>query len=520
MMLFPGCALIVIGDVGLPDHCAVRVILPVIGLAKLNAVASPAFRHSTKVKVDEGNTVARPSPNPTRDGYTFAGWFKEAAGITAWNFDDAITAPVTIYAKWDDNSKATIRYKTVPYGSANFGENASPNFIKSVKDGEPYVLVYSAKDATTHYYLYYMGYISSVPIAYKTAYRYNGVTPITIVYEKSWHTEESIMESMTTTKDRTWETNASAKVGVEVGGEAGIPLVAKGTVKASFEATVGGSYGETVSTSSTWETTRTRMQGESESISATIGENNEAPGMYRYALFGITDVFCLFKVDPTTREILSQTIVNCGRENSYAWGIDFEPDEHGTWGKTGDGPLFDIPDVDFLNMPAPTELIEDLPEPPPTTATGYMSYNMGDVIQTANRIGGGDDEIDSKNGQKTIVTLNISIQPDTYNPSLNVYRSIKINYTYTVKEGKSNWSELQFIGSKTIPLDFDLIELTGYTNQTYSGDIWDKHHDWVSVISNGSNLLRWLSVKIDGSGNDLNNIGFNATLNINYVKKL
>ncbi len=39
--------------------------------------------------------------DPTRTGYTFDGWFKEAAGTNAWTFTtDTVTAATTLYGKW------------------------------------------------------------------------------------------------------------------------------------------------------------------------------------------------------------------------------------------------------------------------------------------------------------------------------------------------------------------------------------------------------------------------------------
>ena len=41
--------------------------------------------------------------DPTKDGYTFDGWYKEAACTTTWNFDsDTITENITLYAKWTE----------------------------------------------------------------------------------------------------------------------------------------------------------------------------------------------------------------------------------------------------------------------------------------------------------------------------------------------------------------------------------------------------------------------------------
>ena len=43
--------------------------------------------------------------NPTRTGYTFEAWTKEATGVTAWNFaTDTVTQNSTLFAKWVANS--------------------------------------------------------------------------------------------------------------------------------------------------------------------------------------------------------------------------------------------------------------------------------------------------------------------------------------------------------------------------------------------------------------------------------
>jgi uncharacterized repeat protein (TIGR02543 family) len=52
--------------------------------------------------VAKGGTVSKPSPDPTRDGYGFDGWFTgEAADAADWSFTgDTVSADITLYARW------------------------------------------------------------------------------------------------------------------------------------------------------------------------------------------------------------------------------------------------------------------------------------------------------------------------------------------------------------------------------------------------------------------------------------
>ena len=50
-----------------------------------------------------GSTVAKPA-DPTREGYTFGGWYTDAACTRAYDFSAAVTADMTLYAKWVKNA--------------------------------------------------------------------------------------------------------------------------------------------------------------------------------------------------------------------------------------------------------------------------------------------------------------------------------------------------------------------------------------------------------------------------------
>lgn len=61
--------------------------------------------------VDHNALVTEPTAPPTLKGYTFGGWYKEAACTTAWDFaNEQVTDNITIYAKWISKSYTIVYY--------------------------------------------------------------------------------------------------------------------------------------------------------------------------------------------------------------------------------------------------------------------------------------------------------------------------------------------------------------------------------------------------------------------------
>ena len=76
--------------------------------------------------VDDDEPATEPTA-PTRTGYTFAGWYRDAALTTAYNFSTPVTGNITLYAKWTpnihtityyDSSGALLYTDTAQYGSS------------------------------------------------------------------------------------------------------------------------------------------------------------------------------------------------------------------------------------------------------------------------------------------------------------------------------------------------------------------------------------------------------------------
>jgi uncharacterized repeat protein (TIGR02543 family) len=66
-----------------------------------------------KTGVAAGSKITAPSETPTRSGYTFAGWYRDADCKAQWLFGrDTVTADVTLYVKWLSGTVYTITFDT------------------------------------------------------------------------------------------------------------------------------------------------------------------------------------------------------------------------------------------------------------------------------------------------------------------------------------------------------------------------------------------------------------------------
>ena len=69
-------------------------------------------------RVKQGHPVIEPSAKPRCAGFTFVGWYKDAACTQAWDFaKDVVTADMTLYAKWSAVGSAST-------GDTNKGDDA------------------------------------------------------------------------------------------------------------------------------------------------------------------------------------------------------------------------------------------------------------------------------------------------------------------------------------------------------------------------------------------------------------
>ena len=82
----------------------------------LNYENAPVWAPTT---VADGTTVSKPT-DPTRDSFTFEGWYTEAACTTEYNFTLLVITDLTLYAKWE----ADVPSSTFTMGPAKNNSHA------------------------------------------------------------------------------------------------------------------------------------------------------------------------------------------------------------------------------------------------------------------------------------------------------------------------------------------------------------------------------------------------------------
>ena len=84
-------------------------------------------------QVEKGSKATKPIPNPTRTGYTFDGWYTTSTFETAFDFDSAINADTTVYAKFTENPKPIAEQDITVDGSFTYNGSAQTPTV-TVKD--------------------------------------------------------------------------------------------------------------------------------------------------------------------------------------------------------------------------------------------------------------------------------------------------------------------------------------------------------------------------------------------------
>jgi hypothetical protein len=344
-------------------------------------------------------------------------------------------------------------------------------------DGKTYSMVSSGYDDDYYYYIYLLGHIERVPVVYSDAYEYDGTTTWSFSYEEGQCTEESVEESMSTTMENsvTNTVTNSWATEVEVGFE-----------KGPFSASVSETYTherskeemKSRSTSNTLTTAKTKINTETSSVSYTIGENNEPPGKYRYTLFGTTDVYYQLITNKNFEFVEASTIACARPPVTLYWGIDYDPDPSGDFGKTAKSKNLAIPDLDLSELSKPAIKIEDMTTPLTTVWTKTITDDAHQITSTNAYIERFKTDLDLVELQNAgYTTINIKVDFEAKRNGSNILVAVNFPTSETGTDNSiidkntgagNDWETFTFNGSTDIRSFFNHMSIL-HANVTYGG---------------------------------------------------
>lgn len=96
--------------------------------------------------VKSGEKAVESDEEPTRNGYTFAGWYSNSGLTTSFSFSSAITANTTVYAKWtvDTDGEVDEYIVTFDAGDGKFSTGSSTSVVTTANKK----LIYPSSEPT------------------------------------------------------------------------------------------------------------------------------------------------------------------------------------------------------------------------------------------------------------------------------------------------------------------------------------------------------------------------------------
>ena len=131
--------------------------------------------------VNDCETVDKPM-NPTRDGYTFAGWYTNSVGSKKFSFDTKIIEDITLYAKWDKKSSGVGKFFVVTFNSNGGSAVTSQTVQKGEYASQPAAPI---KDG-----FIFDGWYLDVELTVPYSFTSSGVTEDVTLYAK-WRKEST-----------------------------------------------------------------------------------------------------------------------------------------------------------------------------------------------------------------------------------------------------------------------------------------------------------------------------------------
>ncbi|MBQ6540178.1 MAG: InlB B-repeat-containing protein [Oscillospiraceae bacterium] len=83
--------------------------------------------------VENGKKASKPA-DPTKEGYTFDGWYRDEKLTEAYDFSTSVTADITLYAKWTEDT--SIKYTVTDGADSSWKKGTSSGVTMTIKRSE------------------------------------------------------------------------------------------------------------------------------------------------------------------------------------------------------------------------------------------------------------------------------------------------------------------------------------------------------------------------------------------------
>ncbi|MCL2252425.1 MAG: hypothetical protein FWC12_11010 [Treponema sp.] len=384
-----------------------------------------------------------------------------------------------------------------------FGPPLNAKTSSSTNTGIPRVLD-SYTDGKNNYFLLDVGYISDMYISTLAAIDYTGV-PIDFV--KTISTSETYTNSLTKTISESMTISRTDSttigVGLEWKNKVGIGIIgSEFTAKSNFEWTWTGENSSTTTKSTTNTATTVSQYAESQTINYKFGTNTNPRGMYRYAVYGICDVYFKIIISISNQELIGWETFVCARPNDYFLRSEYSEN------RVFDNKSINTIDIDenfYKSLPIPTQ------SPVELTETEFKSIRTSTVKITDS--GRFDQHFDVVSFDKFNINLDKMKQEGL--------KTINFNIRLNVREIDDGYRHIFLFSSASQSNDFKIAECQFEHSPGKKDTSWWVHYEDELKFSNISinNFLNNQFIIRYGASGKNNDTWENKDLQIQLVFK-
>jgi hypothetical protein len=240
---------------------------------------------------------------------TFKGWRTNSQNYSAGD-SFTVTGNTIFLAQWT-SPDLEGKKDSVVFDPTSL--QAKP--VSASGTGTPIVLA-SYTDGTSNFYLVDVGHISDMYISTIAAVDYTGV-PVDFTKTITNTTTYTTSLTQTISESIAFSTTLGVKVGIGAEFKAKIPFVGDFTAKASLEESWSATISQTGSKSTSNTATTATQYADSQTVKYQFGANDHPTGRYRYAVYGVCDVYFILKTSLDNQTLQGWETSVCARPNDY-----------------------------------------------------------------------------------------------------------------------------------------------------------------------------------------------------------